>query len=240
MLIYIITNDVNDKVYIGQTVKSLEERKNQHYSSFISGTDTHLYNAMRKYGWDRFHFSKVASASSLDELNALEKAYIEQFDSIRNGYNMIPGGRSNPMDTLEVRQKHDAVMRSQDVRSRIGNTIREQCKGGRSAEYRKKMSEGKKALYASARGEIAKAKFRESFKFSEEHFRALNDSKNKEVYCVDESGQEVARFSRVKDAAQWWYDQGYVVKDVNQLSDAIKLSSKKDKYIRGLKWIYCV
>lgn len=240
MLIYIITNDVNDKVYIGQTVKTLEERISQHRSSFNSGVSTHLYNAMRKHGWEKFHFKQIDAASSQEELDRLEDMYIVKYDSIKNGYNMIRGGRSNPMDSEEVRRKHDRIMRSEDVRARISNTIRKQCEGGRSDEYRRKMSEGKKALYASERGEIAKAKFRASFKFSEEHFRALNDAKNKEVYCVDESGNEVARFSRVKDAAQWWYDQGHIVKSSDQLCDKIKESSKYDKFIRGLKWFYCV
>ena len=76
---------------------------------------------------------------------------------------------------------------------------------------------------------------------SKEHFKALNDSKNKSVYCVDESGQLVEEFDRVKDAAAWWWHNGYSnVKDSEQLSTKIKESAKSNKYIRGLKWIYRV
>ena len=52
MLIYLITNDVNNKVYVGQTTKSLEERIQGHRSAMVSGVDTHIYRAMRKYGWE--------------------------------------------------------------------------------------------------------------------------------------------------------------------------------------------
>lgn len=56
MIIYKIYNDVNSKLYIGQTTKSLEERINGHHSSMIGGQDTHLYRAMRKYGWGKVSF----------------------------------------------------------------------------------------------------------------------------------------------------------------------------------------
>lgn len=242
MLIYIITNDINDKVYIGQTVKTLEERKQDHFNTLRSGGSTHIYNAMRKYGWEHFSFAVLATAVTQDELDDLEDMYILKYDSIKHGYNMMRGGRSNPMDSEIVRAKHLARMQSADVRNRIGHTVHEQIQeqGGRSEEYRRKMSEGKKELYASERGEAARQKFRQSFRFTPEHFRALNDAKNKKVYCINQSGEVVAKFDRVKDAAQWWYDQGYIVKDVNQLCDKIKESSKKDKFYRGLKWVYCV
>ena len=50
----------------------------------------------------------------------------------------------------------------------------------------------------------------------------------------------IAEFERVKDAAQWWYEQGYIVKDVSQLCDRIKQSYREDKYIKGIKWVYRV
>lgn len=49
MLIYKATNKINGKIYIGQTHKSLEERKmcHKHDSKNI---DTYFYRAIRKYG----------------------------------------------------------------------------------------------------------------------------------------------------------------------------------------------
>ena len=45
--IYIITNNVNDKVYVGQTYRSIKERFSEHLRS---NDDCYLHRAMRKYG----------------------------------------------------------------------------------------------------------------------------------------------------------------------------------------------
>ena len=242
MLIYIITNDINDKVYIGQTTKSLEARIANHHNSFVSGAHTHIYNAMRKYGWDKFHFAVLATAKTQEELDALEAEYIIKYDSIRNGYNMIPGGRVNPMDSSIVKAKHKQVMQTEAVRSKISKTMKESiaAHGGVSAAVRAKQSEVRKKLYASPEGELVKQKFRESFQFSPEHYKALNEAKYKAVYCINESGDLVAEFNCVTAAAQWWYDQGYKLSSIDSIMDRIKLSSKENRYIKGLKWIYRV
>lgn len=243
MLIYMITNDVNDKLYIGQTTQSLEQRIRNHRNSFVSGVDTHLYRAMRKYGWDKFHFKIIATADTQDTLNDLEAYFIAKYDSIRNGYNMAPGGNINTMYSEVVKAKHDSKMRTDSVRSKISESMKKSYKerGGPSAEHRQHLSESRKKLYASAAGDITRAKFRESFKLSEAHYRALNDAKNKSVYCVDTAGDVVAEFDRVKDAADWWYSHGYGnVKSSDQLNDRIKESAKYNKYVKGIKWIYRV
>lgn len=242
MLIYKITNDINDKVYIGQTTKTLEERIAQHRNAFVTGVTTHIYNAMRKYGWDKFHFHILDdSPLTQEELDMLEKKYIIEYDSINYGYNMIEGGSGiNPMFYEKARTKHDAIMRSDEVRAKISHSMKESYakRGGPSMAHRNHLSEQKKALYSSAQGELVKQKFKEHFELTLEHRKALIEGRSKGVYCVDEYGQVVNRFSKVKDAAKWWLSNGYSVKSYDQLCDHIKRSFIEDIYIRGLKWIY--
>lgn len=243
MLIYKITNDVNNKLYIGQTTKSLEDRIRNHRNSFVSGVDNHLYRAMRKYGWEKFHFEVIAEVNDQETLDDLEAYYISKYDCIRNGYNMAPGGTINTMFSEVVKEKHDAVMRSDEVRKRISESMKQSYidRGGPTPEHRKHLSESRKRLYASEQGDAIRAKFRKSFKLSADHFKALNDAKNKSVFCIDKQGKVVAEFTRVKDAADWWHKNGYEnVKSSDQLNDRIKESAKFDKYIRGLKWVYRV
>ena len=243
MLIYKITNDVNSKLYIGQTTQSLNSRIQSHRNSFVSGVDTHLYRAMRKYGWDKFHFEVIAEVSNQETLDELEAYYISKYDTIQNGYNMAPGGSINVMYSEVVKSKHDDKMRSEDVRKRISESMKKSYRerGGPTLEHREHLSKSRKALYASSKGDEIREKFRKSFKLSDEHFRALNDAKNKSVYCIDISGNVVSEFNRVKDAADWWFENGYGnVKSSDQLNDRIKESAMKDKYIRGLKWVYRV
>lgn len=243
MLIYKITNDINSKLYIGQTTKTLEERIKSHRNSFVSGKDTHLYRAMRKYGWEKFHFHTIAEVNDQETLNGLEAFYIAKYDTIRNGYNMARGGSINIMYSDVIRQKHDDVMRSPEVRDKISKSMKRsyELRGGQTPEHRAHLSENKKALYASEKGELVRQKFRKSFKLSEAHFRALNDAKNKAVYCIDESGNFVAEFPRVKDAAIWWQTHGCdTVKNVRDVCGRIKNSARFENYIKGLRWFYRV
>lgn len=241
MLIYKITNDINDKVYIGQTIKSLDERIRNHRSSMMSGVDTHLYNAMRKYGWEHFKFEILVETDNQSTLNELEAYYINKFDSIRHGYNMIPGGRQNPMDFDTVSVRHHHKMMSDEVRKKISESMKLSYKlrGGCSEEHRRHLSENKKQFYNSERGKLAKEKFKKSFVLSEAHFRALNDAKNKSVYCVDEQNIIIQEFTRVRDAANWWIEHGYNV-SYKTACNSIKKSYRDNKFVKGLKWIYRV
>ncbi len=93
MEIYKITNTVNSKVYVGKTTKTAQERWKTHCASAFSENSQHyIHRAMRKYGAAVFVVSTLASADSLDELNALEIAFIQQLDSMNKGYNMTRGG----------------------------------------------------------------------------------------------------------------------------------------------------
>ncbi len=237
MVIYKIQNTVNGKVYIGQTKRDLSLRIKEHLNAAKSGKDFYIGNAINKYGWSNFEVSVLAKASSIDELNRLERKYIEEYRSDEIGYNLSPGGEVNTMYSSKVKKKHDDVMRSEDVRRKISKTLSYRIKSeGRTDEYVKNMREG-------FRKYVNSPKFKEDCKkrkLSPEHFRALNDAKNKEVYCINESGEVVEEFKRVKDAANWWLQNGYKVKSYDQLMDKIKESSTRDKYIKGLKWIYRV
>lgn len=92
--VYIITNDINDKVYIGETTNSLRERFNQHYNNPVS----HIGAAMHELGKEHFSISVLDdTATSLEELNEKEKYYIEKYDAIQNGYNSMLQGNNRRM-----------------------------------------------------------------------------------------------------------------------------------------------
>ena len=229
MLIYKITNKLNGKVYIGQTTKTLDIRRNGHIQAAKAGVNHHLYNAMNKYGIDNFEFEEICKANSKSELNYLEAKYILEYDSVRNGYNMGYGGDNNVMDSPIVKEKHDNIMRSEDVRLKISQSMKQYRQENPFSEtHRKKISEKLKGNKHFAGHHI-----------TDEHKEALNKSHYKKVYCIDHDNNIVARFDSVQKAAQWWFDNGYnTVKRPNDLSNRIKYSSMKNIYIKGLKWIY--
>lgn len=72
--IYKITNDINDKVYVGKTLlSSIEERFQEHIkdSKRRKKECRPLYSAMNKYGSDKFHIELIGEYPE-EELNEME------------------------------------------------------------------------------------------------------------------------------------------------------------------------
>jgi len=91
MIVYKITNKVNGKTYIGQTITSLNERWKNHCAK--SSSCRALSNAIAKYGRENFTKEIVDFADSLEDLNKKEEFCINKFNSLApNGYNLKTGG----------------------------------------------------------------------------------------------------------------------------------------------------
>ncbi len=89
--IYIITNDVNSKAYIGQTTKSIYERFNEHCIC----NSSEIGKSIQSIGKEHFTVSLLDdTATNLDELAEKEDFYIQKYDSIENGYNSRPACKS--------------------------------------------------------------------------------------------------------------------------------------------------
>ena len=99
MIIYLAKNIINNKVHIGKTIKTLEHRKAAHIRSVLKYDTKHnkrslFYNAMKKYGYEKFLWEIIDSCTTTNELNNLEKFYIKNYDSQNRlkGYNINEGG----------------------------------------------------------------------------------------------------------------------------------------------------
>lgn len=91
--IYKITNKINNKSYIGQTITPISERMRKHYSDArcepgITGIDA----AIRKYGADNFDVQQLCECDN-EDLDYQEIYYIKKFDTYNNGYNLTAGGQ---------------------------------------------------------------------------------------------------------------------------------------------------
>lgn len=106
MFVYLLTNAIDEKKYVGKTEKTVEERWREHVSnSHNPKKQEYLYRAMRKHGVDNFSRTLLATASSAEELNDLERRFIQEMNTLSpNGYNMTYGGEG-VRGTDEVRQK---------------------------------------------------------------------------------------------------------------------------------------
>ncbi|WP_053434701.1 GIY-YIG nuclease family protein [Sporosarcina globispora] len=96
--IYITTNMINNKKYIGQ--KKIDN--GSRWKSYL-GSGHHLNNAIKKYGKENFRRRIIDLSSSEVELNEKEEYWISFYDAVNNEdfYNMIEGG--NVQDSLSKR-----------------------------------------------------------------------------------------------------------------------------------------
>jgi len=101
--LYLVTNKVNGKEYVGITISPLWERFNGHKAAAKKGRKTKLYNAMRRYGVDNFSIKLLrCDARSFSKLQQQEIAEIAARDAINAGYNVSPGGSVGTPDSIKV------------------------------------------------------------------------------------------------------------------------------------------
>lgn len=92
MIVYIATNKVNGKVYIGQTIKTIARRKMQHLGDTKRGSRLPFHNAIRKYGKESFGWEVIYTATNLQDLNEAEEYLIAEYNARVKGYNIGYGG----------------------------------------------------------------------------------------------------------------------------------------------------
>lgn len=123
--IYLFTNKINNKKYVGQTIQKDCKRINEHIRNVKNKKNKPLYLAINKYGWENFKIAIIDSANTINELNEKEIYYINKYNSNNKkyGYNLESGGRNGTPnnDTLEkMSNAHKGIVQSEEwINSRI-------------------------------------------------------------------------------------------------------------------------
>lgn len=99
--IYCITNLINGKQYVGQTIKKISYRFNEH-----ARANSPLGEDIRKYGRENFKVDELEKCYSYEELNAAEKKWIKELDCKEpKGYNRTDGGDGLLNPAKDTREK---------------------------------------------------------------------------------------------------------------------------------------
>lgn len=114
-----ITNKINDKIYIGETLNTIEKRFYQHCRDAYNKHcwNYYFYRAIRKYGKDNFEIIELEQVKDSNrktlkiKILELEEKYILEYDSFNLGYNSNSGGRH----PLQVSQRTKDLQRKRKL-----------------------------------------------------------------------------------------------------------------------------
>lgn len=101
--VYIHTNKINGKKYVGQTCQWPPEKRWKGGAGYHNST--YFYRAINKYGWDNFEHQIIKQDLTLEEADDLEKSLIKLFNTVNpHGYNAKEGG-ANGRPSEETKRK---------------------------------------------------------------------------------------------------------------------------------------
>ena len=127
--IYKITNDINQKVYIGKTERSVEERFKEHCRAYRQERyeKRPLYAAMKKYGTEHFHVELIEETNNPEEREQYWIKYYNCYGS--TGYNATMGGDSkqyiNYDEIVKVYQEVQNVKKTAEITGHCSKWIRQ-------------------------------------------------------------------------------------------------------------------
>lgn len=141
--IYKISNIKTGQNYIGQTI-NLKQRKTKHFSTLRNNSHENpkMQASWNKYGEENFDFEYWSFPDiTREELDKLECEYIEKYDGLTEGFNLVPGGGRPP---LHQKVLNEDIITFLCVQRKLGDGYGKTCeqifgwaKGTASAAKRK-------------------------------------------------------------------------------------------------------
>lgn len=234
-IIYRITNKVNKKLYIGQTIRTLIGRMNDYKRGY--GND-HINNAIKKYGWESFDFEIIDTGTTIEELNNKEIYYIAKYKTTdkKFGYNIENGG-NNKTPTISTIEKmsRSHLGKKQDpswVNKRVAPAGSDEAKkyGRKKTEEEKKQISKNSPKYWLGKNRDEETKKKISITKKE---KGLSDKQKdllfKKVFVKDPHTNKIITFYNSTTEA------GNII---GKNQSTVSRWCKNNKIIKGKKWTY--
>ena len=240
--IYKITNKNNNKIYIGQTIKSRpSDRFSQHrYNARHLNQEkgiSYLHRAMHEEGVNNFIFEIIEEIDN-ELLNEREQYWIATYDSIApNGYNLTKGGEGTKgyarVQSLEEREKRKISNKQYyiDHPEAIEKARENTKKLWDNDEYRRKVTEGNKK-FAQEHPDLNKGINNPMYgkKHTEEaleKIRTNSATRKRQIAQLDKDSLEIIQiFDGIKDAE----------KALNVSHGWLSKATRADKIAYGYRW----
>lgn len=213
--IYKIINSVNEKIYIGQTKKSIQKRWVAHKQAIKRGKGCPLLaRGFNAHGEDKFFIEMVEEC--VDELlNEREKYYIAHYNSlVPNGYNADAGGKSGGTFKGHTHTPETIAKWKETMKDKL-----------ESKEYRENISRGLKEYYAIPENrEKHSARMKEVANNSVHSHKFKNKKTTKKV--ISEETKQ-----KIRDSVNKYYetkieDPDYMWSEVNKQKHSKTMTDK--------------
>lgn len=218
--IYLITNSINDKKYVGQTIKTIQERWARHcWTCNLKANRMPITEAISKYRKENFKIEKIDEAESLEEANQKEIHWANYYNTFSpNGYNLKAGGRKYLHMSEETKQKLRIAMTGRKATEETRRKSSESHKGFKvTDETKKKLSE------------INKGK-----PTHENTIRAAKEKSCKKYKFLSPEGEEVI----IINMAKFCRDNNLWESNMNEVAKGKKLQYKGWKCLENYGFMY--
>jgi len=238
MIIYKITNLLNNKIYIGQD-------KNNNPSYFGSGKA--IMSAIKKYGKKYFIKEILSVCENVDDMNEKEIYWISFFNSTdkKIGYNISKGGKEGDRQTgyditkqgvynywVDKYGEKEANIRLENKKEKLRKYNKKKKDEGwrHTEESLNKIRNASKNRKASQEAKEKMRKYRLGMKYSCETKKRMSDSKK------DIGNKPILQFSKNNDFIKEWKSQTEI-KEILKLKIWNALNGIS-KTCGGFKWKY--
>jgi group I intron endonuclease len=220
--IYLITNKINNKRYIGKTIKSLSTRFYNHCYASKTGSTTYFHKAIRKYGEDSFIIEELDRCDT----DILGEKEIEWISKLKPEYNQTLGGDGGMLGyshTEKTRQLLSLKRKGKFLGEE--NPFYNQTHTKKQKEKWSKMRKGQ----PSPCGFAGKSHKEESKSKTSQTLKNNPNVKRTKVFQYDIEGNFLREFQSISDASKF----------VGTTPSNIKYTCEgKFKHCKGYKWSY--
>jgi group I intron endonuclease len=174
MIVYLATNTINGKQYVGQTSHTLEQRWKEHikWSRYCSDRLGVVHKAIIKYGAQSFSLEVLHTCETKEEMDFVEMFYISLLNAkVPNGYNLTEGGEGGlgyhhtdgAKKAMSISKTGKPLNLSAEQRAAMGKRSSERV---RTPEWNKKVGDAHrgKTISEETRTKIKKARAKQVIK----------------------------------------------------------------------------
>lgn len=220
MYIYLITNLINNKKYVGLCSRSALESKKYY------GSGSNISKALKKYGKHNFTKSILEECKTIDELKAAEKYWIDKFNAVNSNmfYNVESGGNDIHWNYLDDSQKlamkQKISDKTKEAMSRISKDIFK-----KSAQSNKNNTKQRNfEMFDEAADDIEKL-----ITYSRRtYFKEWLKNNPSIDYLIKKRTSSLISSARIKKCYMFDFNKS-LIKEFSSLDDAIKYVNGKSK-----------